>query len=111
MGLDVVRAWKDEAYRESLSEEERKQLLQNPVGDLTDDDLQSVYGGIGANVQAYSAVLNGQQLCPDMRMLKKYKHGRKNVHVDLKMNLNMDQLLNTANFQIDNLPDISNFNS
>ncbi len=110
MGLDVVRAWKDETYRESLSEEERDQLLQNPVGELTDDDLQSIYGG-GAGVQAYSAVLNGQQLCPDMRILKKYKHAKKNVQVDLKMNLNMDQLLNTVNFQIGNFPDISDFNS
>jgi mersacidin/lichenicidin family type 2 lantibiotic len=107
MGLDVVRAWKDEAYRESLSEEERKQLLQNPVGELTDDDLQSVYGGIGANVQAYTFVLNGDQLCPAMAALKKLKYAKKNAHVNVKLNLNLDQMLNTVNSQLDNFPDIS----
>jgi mersacidin/lichenicidin family type 2 lantibiotic len=45
--IDVVRAWKDEAYRLGLNEEERAQLPVNPAGivDLSDADLMSVMGG------------------------------------------------------------------
>ncbi len=34
MNFDVVRAWKDESYRQSLSEEELRNLPENPVGEL-----------------------------------------------------------------------------
>lgn len=30
--IDVIRAWKDEAYRNSLTEEEKSLLPQNPAG-------------------------------------------------------------------------------
>ncbi len=45
--LDIIRAWKDEEYRESLSEEERKLLPDHPAGviELSDADLESVAGG------------------------------------------------------------------
>lgn len=45
--VDVIRAWKDEAYRLSLSEEMRAQLPQNPAGliEIPDDDLEYVAGG------------------------------------------------------------------
>ena len=45
---DIVRAWKDEEYREKLSEEERAQLPGNPAGvvELPDSDLAAVGGGI-----------------------------------------------------------------
>lgn len=44
---DITRAWKDEEYRNSLSEEQRSQLPENPAGkiELTQEDLQSVVGG------------------------------------------------------------------
>jgi mersacidin/lichenicidin family type 2 lantibiotic len=47
--FDVVRAWKDEEYRLSLSEEELRHLPSSPVGELelTDADLEAVYGGRG----------------------------------------------------------------
>ncbi len=47
MKFDVARAWKDEEYRQSLSEEELLSLPENPVGELelTDADLEAVYGG------------------------------------------------------------------
>jgi mersacidin/lichenicidin family type 2 lantibiotic len=47
MKFDVVRAWKDENYRQSLSEEQRRLLPANPAGEaeLADADLQAVYGG------------------------------------------------------------------
>jgi mersacidin/lichenicidin family type 2 lantibiotic len=47
MKLDIVRAWKDESYRQDLSEEQLNTLPANPSGELelTDSDLESVYGG------------------------------------------------------------------
>ena len=44
---EIIRAWKDVEYRESLGEAERAQLGENPAGllQLTDDDLHAVQGG------------------------------------------------------------------
>ena len=44
---DVIRAWKDEAFRNSLSSEQRAMLPENPAGavELTDADLDPVAGG------------------------------------------------------------------
>ena len=44
---DLVRAWKDEEYRLSLSEAERALLPESPVGslELTDAELDQVAGG------------------------------------------------------------------
>ena len=43
---DIVRAWKDETYRQSLSVKEQGLLPTSPVGeiDLTDEELEAVYG-------------------------------------------------------------------
>lgn len=45
--LDIIRAWKDEEYRESLSAADRSRLPQNPAGiiELTDNDMGDVEGG------------------------------------------------------------------
>lgn len=45
--LDVVRFWKDEDYRNSLSEAERQAAPENPAGvcELTDTDLRHILGG------------------------------------------------------------------
>jgi mersacidin/lichenicidin family type 2 lantibiotic len=53
--FDVIRAWKDEEYRLSLSDEERSRLPANPVGELelTDADLEGVYGGRGLSRAHY----------------------------------------------------------
>ncbi len=48
--IDVVRAWKDEEYRSSLTEAQRAQLPENPAGqdELTDEAIDSVAaGGLG----------------------------------------------------------------
>jgi mersacidin/lichenicidin family type 2 lantibiotic len=44
---NIVRAWKDPAYRNSLSESERAALPANPAGsiELSDADLMHVAGG------------------------------------------------------------------
>jgi mersacidin/lichenicidin family type 2 lantibiotic len=47
--IDVVRAWKDPEYRDSLTAEERAQLPPHPAGliELSKADLALVAGGDG----------------------------------------------------------------
>src|SRR5579885_3521740 len=47
MKFDIVRAWKDQSYRQSLSQEQLSQLPANPAGEveLSDATLASIYGG------------------------------------------------------------------
>ena len=44
---DIIRAWKDKNFRESLSEEQRAQLPANPAGlvEIDDEQLVQVAGG------------------------------------------------------------------
>jgi mersacidin/lichenicidin family type 2 lantibiotic len=46
--LDIIRAWKDEEYRLSLSAEQRALLPEHPAGliELTDLELGAVAGGM-----------------------------------------------------------------
>jgi mersacidin/lichenicidin family type 2 lantibiotic len=46
--MDIIRAWKDEEYRNSMSEAERAALPPNPTGliALTDEELGAVAGGM-----------------------------------------------------------------
>jgi mersacidin/lichenicidin family type 2 lantibiotic len=50
---NIVRAWKDETYRQSLSAQEQAVLPVNPAGasELTDAQLVAVYGGYGDEEQ------------------------------------------------------------
>ena len=62
MRLDIVRAWKDETYRQSLSKEQLDLLPAHPVGELelSDADLESVYGGswwVGESKSVHSCTL------------------------------------------------------
>jgi mersacidin/lichenicidin family type 2 lantibiotic len=57
--IDIIRAWKDEEYRRSLSEEERAQLPENPAGlveDLTDTEMEAVAGGFQIEIPNLSWV-------------------------------------------------------
>jgi mersacidin/lichenicidin family type 2 lantibiotic len=49
MSQDIIRAWKDRNYRESLSQEQRSQLPKNPAGtiELSDVDQAIIAGGKG----------------------------------------------------------------
>lgn len=49
MKFDVVRAWKDDTYRQGLSDEQLCTLPANPAGELelSETDLSSVSGGWG----------------------------------------------------------------
>jgi mersacidin/lichenicidin family type 2 lantibiotic len=48
--VDVIRAWKDKAYRQSLSVAERAQLPQLPCGavELTEAEARAVEGKAGS---------------------------------------------------------------
>ncbi|WP_414577935.1 mersacidin/lichenicidin family type 2 lantibiotic [Anabaena sp. CCY 9402-a] len=45
--IDIIRAWKDEDYRNSLSDEQRSQLPENPAGmiELPNEVTQTLAGG------------------------------------------------------------------
>jgi len=45
--IDIVRAWKDEEYRNSLTPEQLAQLPPNPAGDvdLSEEELEEIAGG------------------------------------------------------------------
>ncbi len=45
--IDIIRAWKDEDYRNSLSQEQLNLLPENPAGmiELNDEDMSSLSGG------------------------------------------------------------------
>ena len=45
--IDIIRAWKDPKYRDSLSEEQRSQLPENPAGliELSETKAETVAGG------------------------------------------------------------------
>lgn len=51
--VDIVRAWKDEEYRNSLSAAERTLLAEHPAGliELDDEQMRSVLGGGGGGYQ------------------------------------------------------------
>ncbi len=57
--IDVIRAWKDEEYRNSLSEEQRSQLPENPAGDLSDTEMEALRGGV-SDLHTFL----GKGLCP-----------------------------------------------
>jgi mersacidin/lichenicidin family type 2 lantibiotic len=44
---NIIRAWKDAAFRNNLSEQERSLLPENPAGivELSDADLSTAVGG------------------------------------------------------------------
>jgi mersacidin/lichenicidin family type 2 lantibiotic len=44
--IDIIRAWKDEEYRASLTDAERAQLPANPAGliELEENELRAIAG-------------------------------------------------------------------
>ena len=53
--FDVVRAWKDEDYRMSLSDAERRMLPTNPAGliEISDSELGAVAGGEAGGISFF----------------------------------------------------------
>jgi mersacidin/lichenicidin family type 2 lantibiotic len=56
--IDVARAWRDEEYYLSLSDEERASLGAHPSGmvELGQADLRAVAGGVGTRTDTCSAI-------------------------------------------------------
>ena len=44
---DIIRAWKDQEYRQNLNEEQLSKLPENPAGivDLSHEDMEVTAGG------------------------------------------------------------------
>jgi len=60
---DIIRAWRDSTYRESLTEEQRALLLENPLGEaLSEDELEFVSGG--ANTGTFQCGTTDPFACP-----------------------------------------------
>ncbi len=51
--LDIIRSWKDEDYRNSLSAEQLASMSESPVGlaELTEEELRDVAGGLFASTK------------------------------------------------------------
>ena len=65
--LDIIRAWKDEAYRLSLSAAERAQLPENPAGavDLSDAQLEVTAGAGLFGAASDTSACTSSPACPD----------------------------------------------
>ncbi len=62
---NIIRAWKDEEYRNSLSAAQRAQLPANPAGvvELPEDELQKVSGGLQLAADSGTQGFTGSWLC------------------------------------------------
>ena len=66
--LDVIRGWKDEDYRRSLSHEQRAMLPEHPAGviELSDEEMDAA-GGLFTTtlitVFCRTAIIVGEDLC------------------------------------------------
>jgi mersacidin/lichenicidin family type 2 lantibiotic len=47
MKFDITRAWKDETYRQTLSEEQLSMLPANPAGEMNENEMEMASGGGG----------------------------------------------------------------
>jgi mersacidin/lichenicidin family type 2 lantibiotic len=58
---DMIRAWRDSTYRESLTEEQRALLLEHPLGEaLSEEELEFVSGGVDTGTFECAKT----QICP-----------------------------------------------
>jgi mersacidin/lichenicidin family type 2 lantibiotic len=58
---NIIRAWKEEAYRSSLSEAERALLPENPAGSIELDDaaLGGIAGALLPQFPRFTSVADG----------------------------------------------------
>jgi mersacidin/lichenicidin family type 2 lantibiotic len=63
---DIIRAWNDEEYRSTLSDEEKAKLPPNPAGEieLTDEDLAQIQGGLDPGTTITTIFTIGVTPCP-----------------------------------------------
>ncbi|HEY1354373.1 MAG TPA: mersacidin/lichenicidin family type 2 lantibiotic [Ktedonobacteraceae bacterium] len=58
MKFDLVRIWKDESYRQGLTQEQLHTLPANPAGELTCGEMEAVCGSggwVGSLSSAFSS--------------------------------------------------------
>lgn len=60
--VDIIRAWKDESYRNSLSAEQISQLPANPAGNLNEEEQSMVTGGGRSVMQTHTC---GLRVCDE----------------------------------------------
>jgi mersacidin/lichenicidin family type 2 lantibiotic len=58
MNVDLIRAWKDEVYREGLTAQQRALVPANPAGaiELTEEELAGVDGAITPTIIIVSLI-------------------------------------------------------
>lgn len=59
--IDLARAWRDQDYYLSLTEEERTSLKSHPGGPLADETLSTITGGCG--VPTGASICYGSAIC------------------------------------------------
>jgi mersacidin/lichenicidin family type 2 lantibiotic len=71
MKVDIARAWKDPAYRKSLTPEELASLPENPAGksELSNEDLESVAGGYHDSIGTCAKSCVCSIVCPPTKTL------------------------------------------
>ena len=64
MKFDIIRAWKDESYRSSLSSQEQAMLPENPAGalELGDAELETIQGAANIGGNGSNGCTAGQQV-------------------------------------------------
>ena len=70
---NIIRAWKDENYRLSLSAAEQAMLPENPVGalELSDAQLGAVSGAEASTIGSILCTAKSICVCPDTYALCK----------------------------------------
>ena len=65
--IDIVRAWRDEEYRNSLTAEELASLPENPAGlaYVSDSVLSSIAGGCGYKYSSGCGTPGGEVSTPN----------------------------------------------
>ena len=65
--VDIIRAWKDKSYRDSLTAEQLANLPANPAGELNEAELAAISGGCpSGRVTLMRANTCGYPGCPDI---------------------------------------------
>jgi mersacidin/lichenicidin family type 2 lantibiotic len=67
MTVDIVRAWKDVEYRQSLTPEELASLPPHPTGAyiLTEEELKQVTGGAASTIDTFNniCIITNPMIC------------------------------------------------
>ncbi len=70
--FDIVRAWKDQEYRNSLTQEQKNQLPENPAGiiNLSDEQMTGISGGATIGYALSAGSSDCRLKAPDVTLLR-----------------------------------------